>query len=35
VVVLCGFEHRYYLVRLLKAEAVKAGVSVSEFWSLR
>jgi hypothetical protein len=33
VVVLCGFEHRYYLLRLLKALDEKSGISVREYWS--
>jgi hypothetical protein len=33
VVVLCGFEHRYYLRRLLKAAESKPGISLREFWS--
>jgi hypothetical protein len=32
VVVLCGFEHRYYLVRHLKAVEAAAGIDVREFW---
>jgi hypothetical protein len=33
VAVLCGFEHRYYLMRLLKALDEKSGISVREYWS--
>lgn len=33
VVVLCGFEHRYYLLRLLNALDEKSGISVREYWS--
>jgi hypothetical protein len=34
VVVLCGFEHRYYLVRHLKAAEATSGIYLREFWEL-
>ena len=32
VVVLCGFEHRYYLVHHLKIAEATGGIDVREFW---
>jgi hypothetical protein len=33
IVVICGFEHRYFLIRLLQAEEARAGFMLREFWS--